>query len=119
MATTNHHRIVLVTAPLPAVGRNLSNKILTARLAACVNLIPGIESHYWWQDRLETASEILLLIKTTDTNLKPLRRLIKEEHPYDTPEFVVLPLNGGSRRYLNWIDANVLPAAKPVAGKRG
>jgi periplasmic divalent cation tolerance protein len=100
-------KIVLVTAPLLPVARKLAGKILAARLAACVNLLPGVESHYWWQGKLERGNEILMLIKTTADQLKPLRRLIKRHHPYETPEFIALPVTSGSRKYLKWIEASV------------
>lgn len=101
------HLLVLVTAPLLPVARKLAGKILAARLAACVNLLPGVESHYWWQGKLECSGEVLMLIKTTGDQLKPLRRLIKRHHPYETPEFIALPITSGSKKYLKWIEASV------------
>lgn len=89
------------------MARKLAGKILAARLAACVNLLPGVESHYWWQGKLECSGEVLMLIKTTGDHLKPLRRLIKRHHPYETPEFIALPITSGSKKYLKWIEASV------------
>lgn len=97
------YAIVLVTVPNLEVGRQLAQGALSAKLAACVNVVPRIESHYWWQGAIETSAEALLLFKTRVGALKKLERFIEDEHPYDTPEFLVLNVKGGSARYLEWI----------------
>lgn len=99
--------LVLVTAPDLKTARRLAKSALTARLIACANLIPKIESHYRWQGKLETGAEVLLVLKTTRARLAKLEKLVLAEHPYDTPEFVVLKLDQGSARYLNWLQASV------------
>jgi len=99
--------VVLVTAPNRKVARALARAALTERLAACVNLLPAIESHYWWENRITSGREILLLIKTTRARLPALERLILDQHPYDTPEFIALPIHHGARRYLDWIADSV------------
>ena len=104
--------IVLVTAPEPKTARALAKAALEARLAACVNLVPKIESFFWWQGKIDTAAEALLLIKTTADKLGELETLILARHPYDTPEFVVLTLSAGNQRYLDWLGASVAPAAR-------
>ena len=71
-------------------------------LVACANLIPGLESHYWWQDKIETAREILILFKTTRHNLPALEELVLKQHPYDTPEFIALNPSAATARYLKW-----------------
>ena len=95
--------IVLVTAPDLAVARRLARGALRARLAACANLLPRVESHYWWKGRLERGSEVLLVFKTTRARLPALEELILRLHPYDTPEFLALPVAAGAGRYLDWI----------------
>jgi len=100
--------LILVTAPDLKVARRLARGALRAKLVACANLIPKIESHYWWQGCLESGTEVLMLFKTTKGRLAKLEKLILAEHPYDTPEFVVLPLTSGARRYLDWIAASVV-----------
>ena len=95
-----------MTAPDRKTARKLAQVALAAKLAACVNLVPGIESHYWWQGRLETGKEILLILKTTTAQLAALERCLLAVHPYDTPEFLVVPVSGGSNRYLAWLNAN-------------
>ena len=98
---------MLVTAPDLKTARGLAEAALTAKLVACANLFPGLELHYWWRGKLETAAEVLMLMKTTRTRLKALEELIRTRHPYDTAEFVVLPIGAGSAKYLAWIDSSV------------
>ena len=107
MQTSGKYVGVLMTAPDLKTARKLAKAALKARRAACVNLIPNIESHYWWQGGLETGKEVLLIMKTTRARLAALEKLILANHPYDTPEFVVLPMSGGSRRYLAWLAGSV------------
>ena len=95
-------RIVLVTAPDMKIARKLARAALKQKLVACANLIPGLESHYWWQNEMETANEILILFKTTRSNLPALEKLILNEHPYDTPEFIALTPSAATPRYLDW-----------------
>jgi len=100
---------VLVTAPKLITARVLAKAALEARLVACANLIPKIESHYWWQGKMESSAEVLIIFKTTKSKLKALEKLIVAKHPYDTPEFVVLPIIAGNKRYLAWVGASVNP----------
>ena len=101
MAKVNF-RIVLVTAPDLKTARRLAKAALDARLIACANLVPKIESHYRWQGRLERSTEVLLVLKTSQARLAALERLVLAKHPYDTPEFVVMNPTGGAKRYFDW-----------------
>src|SRR6185369_12213561 len=96
-------QIAFVTAPELKTARVLAEASLRARLVACANLIPKIESHYWWQGKMESSAEVLILFKTTKANLKALEKLIVAMHPYDTPEFLVVPILAGNKRYLAWV----------------
>ena len=107
MKSANKFTLVLVTAPDLKTARRLAQAALKAHLIACANLVPKIESHYWWQGKIEAGSEVLMLLKTTTTRLVALEKLILARHPYDTPEFVVLPLSKGTEKYLDWIRASV------------
>jgi periplasmic divalent cation tolerance protein len=107
MTSAKSFLIVLVTAPDLRTARALANAALKKRLIACANLIPKLESHYWWQGKIETGAEVLLLVKTTTSKLKALEKLILAKHPYDTPEFVVLPIMRGNKRYLDWLANSV------------
>ena len=102
MRTAKNVRVVLVTAPDLKTARKLARLALKARLVACANLLPGVESHYWWQGKLERAAEVLLLLKTTARLVEELEKLVLANHPYDTPEFVALSVAGASKRYLDW-----------------
>ena len=99
--------VVFVTAPDIKTARTLAKGVLSVRLAACVNLLPRIESHYWWKGEIEVGAEVLMLIKTRKDRLKKLEKEIVARHPYDTPEFLVLPIAHGNQRYLDWISRSV------------
>ena len=98
--------LVLVTAPNLKSARALAKAALSARLVACANLVPKIESHYWWQGKLESGAEVLLVFKTTKLKLAALEKLMLAQHPYDTPEFLVLPISAGNGKYLDWLAAS-------------
>ena len=104
MKPASQFAIVLVTAPNLKIARTLAKSALQKRLIACANLISEVESHYWWQGKIESGNEALLILKTTKSNLAALERLILAEHPYETPEFLVLPLIAGTERYLRWLN---------------
>lgn len=111
--------VVLVTAPDLRVARRLARGALKAKLVACANLLPKIESHYWWQGKVESGAEVLLIFKTTKRKLAAFEKFILAHHPYDTPEFVALPLSSGSKRYLDWITASVRPVSeRKEAGRK-
>jgi periplasmic divalent cation tolerance protein len=107
MKTARLFNLILVTAPNRKTARVLARAALEARLVACANLIPAIESHYWWQGKLEQSNEILIVFKTTKSRLDPLEKLILAQHPYDTPEIIALPIATGTERYLRWISTEV------------
>ena len=99
--------MVLVTSPDVRTARKLARAALEARLVACANLIPKIESHYWWQGKIDSGTEVLLVLKTTTARLAALEKLVIARHPYDTPEFLVLPVSRGNKRYLDWVGQSV------------
>ncbi|HXI70906.1 MAG TPA: divalent-cation tolerance protein CutA [Verrucomicrobiae bacterium] len=105
MKPATRFAIVLVTAPDLKTARMLAKAALAAKLIACANLIPKLESHYWWRGKMESGVEVLLILKTHKSRLAALETLILARHPYDTPEFLVLPVSAGSKKYLNWLAA--------------
>ena len=107
MIKTAQYFVVLVTAPKLTVARKLARGILKNRLAACANLVPGVESYYWWEGKICRDPEILMVMKTSRAKLKALENFVLAEHPYDTPEFLVLPIDSGSRRYLKWVEESM------------
>jgi periplasmic divalent cation tolerance protein len=97
-------RIVLTTASSAEEARKIAQALVERRLAACVNIVPQIESVYRWQDKVENASEWLLLIKTQADAFARICDAIKELHSYELPECVMLEVSDGSREYLDWIE---------------
>lgn len=104
---TQEHRCVLVTAPNISVARKLASAALTQQLVACANLVPKIESHYWWQGQVESSSEVLILFKTRADKLEALEKCVLQIHPYQTPEFVALKIDVANEKYLGWINESV------------
>jgi periplasmic divalent cation tolerance protein len=102
-------RIVLTTASSRAEAGRIAHALVEARLAACVNLVENIRSVYRWQGQVEQAEEVLLLIKTGEPLLPALQQKIHELHSYELPEFLVLPVAGGSAPYLHWLREALLP----------
>jgi len=94
-------------------ARLLARAALQARLVACVNLIPKVEAHYWWQVKVQSGAEVLLMLKTPKTRLAALEKLVLSRHPYDTPEFLAIPLGHGNRKYLAWLAASCEPFVNP------
>jgi periplasmic divalent cation tolerance protein len=100
-------RVVLVTAPDLRTARRLAHVALENRLAACVNLVAGVESHYWWQGKRERGREVMMILKTTGAALRRLEACLLRVHPYDTAEFIALPVSSGAARYLDWVQSSV------------
>src|ERR1051325_4318658 len=98
MVDATKYALVLVTAPDLNAARKLAKAALRAGLVGCVNLVPKIESHYWWQGKLENANEVLMVLKGVKERLPALEKLILRKHPYDTAEFLVLPISAGAKR---------------------
>ena len=101
-------RIVLVTCGSLTEGRRVARSAVSKHLAACVNIILSpVESFYTWKGNLEKAREYLLVIKTTETRLAKLEKEVKQLHSYEVPEFIALPILGGSKDYLAWLGESV------------
>lgn len=99
--------IVLVTVPGVRVGNRVSKGILTSRLAACVTVISGVRSMYWWKGKIAQANEVMLVMKTTKSKYQKLERRIMDLHPYEIPEIIAIPLVAGSPRYIGWVASEV------------
>ena len=97
-------QIILSTAASADEARKIARELVERRLAACVNIIPQIESIYRWQDKVESAQEWLLLIKTNADQFPAVRDAICELHSYDVPECIALNIEDGSPEYLQWLD---------------
>lgn len=95
--------VILCTVPSVEVGEALGRSLVEARLAACVNIVPGVMSIYRWQDEMQRESEAQLLIKTRASLLERASEHLRANHPYDVPEILALPSAGGSEAYRRWI----------------
>jgi periplasmic divalent cation tolerance protein len=100
------YRIVLTTAPTKEEARKIANTLVEEKLAACVSIVPQVESIYRWQGKVESAAELLLVIKTTKERWAAVRDRILAVHSYDTPECISFDLCDGSEPYLAWITDN-------------
>jgi len=100
-------RIVLTSAGSTRQASHLAQSLVEERLAACVTVLCGATSIYRWKGQIESANECVLLIKTTDELLPALEKRLKELHSYETPEFLVLKVEGGSAEYLAWLKSSV------------
>lgn len=96
---------VLCTVPDSVTAERIAARVVSAKLAACVNIVPGIESVYEWQGKVERSHELLLIIKTQERCYSQLEAKLVELHPYDTPEIIATPITHGLADYLNWIGA--------------
>lgn len=97
-------RVVLMTAPDARTARRLAKALVRDRLAACVNIIPAVESHYRWEGKLQLDSEAILLVKTRSRLMGRLLRFVKARHPYRVPEVIGLAIQEGSPAYLAWLE---------------
>ena len=96
-------RIVLMTAPRGKKAELLARDLVSVRLAACVNVVSGVVSHYRWKGRLSRDAECLLVAKTSAKKLPALKRWIAANHPYEVPEVLSLKVDAGAKSYLNWL----------------
>jgi len=99
--------VVLCTAPDEASAQDLAAKVLAEKLAACVTLLPGATSLYYWEGKLEQEYEVQMLLKTNPANQLALLDCLKSHHPYQTPELLVLPVLHGDNDYLSWLNVSL------------
>ncbi len=100
-------RIILTTVALHETAIKIARTLVEERLAACVNVAPSVESFYWWEGKLDHSFEYVLMIKTTAEKVETLQQRLRALHPYELPEFVVLPVESGSDAYLGWVRESV------------
>lgn len=99
--------VIFVTTDSEQEAHKIADLLLIQRKAACVNIVPRVDSFFWWQGKLDSAQESLLIIKTKASLLPKLIVLVKGVHSYDVPEIIALPIIGGNEDYLKWIDSEV------------
>jgi periplasmic divalent cation tolerance protein len=95
-------RLVLITASSLEEARRIAEALLQPRLAACVNIVPGVESHYWWQGKLERGNEVLLLVKTSAEQFDVVSAAVRAAHSYECPEIVSLDPREMAPAYRAW-----------------
>ena len=99
--------VLFITTATADEARQISGRLLERRKVSCVNIVPRVSSHFWWEDKLDSAQESLLIVKTKSSLLPEIIELVKGMHSYDIPEIIALPIVGGNQDYLQWIEENV------------
>ena len=105
-------RVALVTAGSDEEAAKIARALVEERLAACVNIIPGVRSIYRWQGKVEDDREVLMVIKTDADALNDLEERVRAIHSYEVPEVIALRIDQGSGPYLDWLAGNVLPSSE-------
>jgi periplasmic divalent cation tolerance protein len=98
------HIVVLITAPSAQKANEIARFLLSKKLAACINIIPRVDSLFWWQGKIDKAKEVLIVAKTQKKLFAKLVKMVKSKHPYEVPEIIALPIISGNKEYLRWID---------------
>jgi periplasmic divalent cation tolerance protein len=111
MAKANKKYVVLfsTTASMDE-AQNISDYLIANHIAACVNIIPSIRSVYWWDNKVNHDSEVLMIIKTETTKIPEVEKSIRRLHSYETPELIALPLHYGIAEYLQWMSEALSPS---------
>ncbi|GAI85948.1 unnamed protein product [marine sediment metagenome] len=99
--------VLFITTADEEEAKLISRVLLEQRKAACVNIVPGVSSLFWWQGNIDSAQESLLVIKTRAMLVNEVVQLVKEIHSNDVPEIIALPIVGGNKDYLEWVDKEV------------
>ncbi len=99
--------VVFVTVPSKEEAHMISRKLLEEKLCACVNIIEGVNSFFWWEGKIDNANELLLVIKSSKAKLAKLIKTVKANHSYTVPEIIALPIIGGNKEYLDWINSSI------------
>lgn len=104
---SSHYGLVLSTCPDAETAEAIATALVEQRVAACVNVVPGLRSFYWWAGRVESDAEQLLIVKTHRSRYPEVERTIRARHPYELPEVVYVPIGAGLSEYLDWIAGSV------------
>jgi len=103
--------VLFITTANAEEAQRIAGVLLNERKAACVNIVPRVDSLFWWQGKLDSAQESLLIVKSKASVLNEIVRLVRELHSYDVPEIIALPIIGGNQDYLEWIGKEVKQGA--------
>lgn len=99
--------LIMVACSSTGEAGKIKKQLLEKKRSACVNILPGMKSSFWWKDKIDSCPEVLLLVKTKKNLLKEVIALVKRIHSYEVPEIIALPIIGGNKDYLDWIDGSV------------
>jgi len=99
--------VIFITTATLKEAQQISKVLVERKKVACVNIVPRVDSLFWWQGKLDSAQESLLIVKTKQSLLNEVTTLVKKIHSYDTPEIIALPIVGGNQDYLEWIGDSV------------
>jgi periplasmic divalent cation tolerance protein len=105
MLDRNNFVLFLVTAPDGECAEALARKLLEERLVACVNIMPGLRSLYWWEGEVQVSDEVLMLLKARRSDIDAVTERVRELHPYEVPEVIAAEISGGLQAYLDWVNA--------------
>lgn len=111
--------VIFVTCANEKEAKHIVRALLEAKLAACVNIIRGLESFFWWENKIDSAREILLIIKSKKAKLGKIIKLIKSRHSYAVPEIIALPIIAGDGAYLKWIEESTQPFPPEFKRQKG
>ncbi len=101
-----HYVVILVTAKDKKEATKIAKSLLEDKLIACANIVGGVQSLFWWQGKIDSSKEVLLVLKTKKILFKKVMARVKALHSYQTPEIIALPIINGSEDYLNWINSS-------------
>lgn len=99
--------VVFITTSTEKEAQKISNNLLKEKLVSCVNIIKGVNSRFWWKDKIESANEFLLIAKTELNLFKNIVKIVKTLHSYEVPEIIALPIIDGNKDYLDWIKKSI------------
>jgi len=105
--------VVLVTCPARAQAQRIAGALIKEKLCACVYIFPSVQSLFWWEGKIDSAREVLMVIKTKRALYKALVSMVEKKHSYATPEIIALPVLYGNKNYLRWIDESVKKSSPP------
>ena len=101
------HIVIFITTANKEESKKIAVALLEAKLAACVNIVDKVRSMFWWKGRIDSSEENLLIVKTAKSKLVKVIKTVKSLHSYTVPEVIALPVSGGNKDYLSWIDESV------------
>lgn len=107
MQQQNDYVVIFITTSSDEEARKIARLLLKRRQAACVNIVPAVDSHFWWHDKLESSHENMLIVKSKASLLPEIVRSVKKNHSNEVPEIIAMPVIGGNQDYLDWLDSEV------------